>query len=282
VVSWVNSLTLPLSRVTPDGRTLLFEASNGAGLPPGYLHGRCDENANKSSTHLCSEAYVYRADSSTPGDPDIVCASCNLALPGALGDTFSSVRKGNGAPYPTPYINRALTDDGRYVFFDTSEALVPEDTNNAIDAYEYDVQSGQARLISSGTDPANSYFMDSSADGHDVFFATRAQLVGWDTDQAYDLYDARIGGGFPEPVADVGCSGDECQGQAAAAPGVAALGSSVFRGLGDFRSQLPRRGAGKKCRRGRVKRRVHGKARCVKRRHAARRHARTVQRRANR
>ena len=281
-VSWISSAVPPLSRVTPDGRSLLFEASDGSGLPPGYQHGSCGGNANKTLTGLCSEAYVFRADSSTPGNPDVVCASCNLAAPGAAGDTFLNVRTGVGAAGTAPHINRALTDDGRYAFFDTSEALLPEDTNSAIDVYEYDVQTEQAHLVSSGTDPADSYFMDASADGHDVFFVTREQLVGWDTDKAYDLYDARVGGGFPDPVSTASCSGDECQGSMPAAPDLTSIGSSVFRGLGHLTPRLHRRAAGKKCRRGRVKRRVHRRVRCVKRRHVARRHAGTIRRRAAR
>jgi len=273
----------PLSRVTPDGRSLLFEASDGADVAPGYQHGVClGGSALNPGTDQCSEAYVYRADSSTPTHPDVVCASCNLAVPGASGDTFLNIRNGVSASAVTAHVNRALSDDGRYVFFDTSEGLVPEDTNNAVDVYEYDVQSGHAHLISSGTDPANSYFMDASADGHDAFFLTRAQLVGWDTDQAYDLYDARIGGGFPDPVSHVSCSGAACRGQALPAPDLAVLGSSAFRGVGDLRPRVHRRGAGRKCRRGRIKRWVHGKVRCVKRRLAARRRARTVRRGADR
>jgi hypothetical protein len=268
-----------VSRVTPDGRSLLFEASDGTGIAPGYQHGTClDANANHSGNGQCSEVYVYRADSSTPSAPDVVCASCNLAVPGAPGDTFLNIRRWTSVAIATAYLNRALSDDGRYVFFDTSEALVPEDTNSAVDAYEYDVQSGQAHLLSSGTDPADSYFLDASADGHDAFFMTRAQLVGWDRDQAYDLYDARVGGGFPDPVQTADCSGDECQGHTPAAPDLAALGSRVFRGIGDLRPRLHRRAVGRKCRRGRVKRRVHRRVRCVKRKHAAGRHAQSVQR----
>lgn len=267
----------PLSRVAPDGRTLLFEASSGTELPPDYQHGRCD-----TGTGLCREAYVYRADTSTPSTPDIVCASCNLAVPGAPGDTFLNVRLGVGATLTTPHLSRALTDDGRRVFFDTDEAFTPEDTNGAVDVYEYDVPSRQAHLISSGTDPANSYFMDASADGHDVFFVTRAQLVGWDDDQAYDLYDARVGGGFPEPPPAVaGCSGDACQGPASGPPGAAAIGSSAFRGLGDLKHRLGRHRASRKCARGRVKKRVGGKARCVKRSHRARKRARRAMRSRN-
>jgi hypothetical protein len=193
-----------------------------------------------------------------------------------------SVREGAGASLTASHLARALTDDGRRAFFNTDEALVPEDTNGAVDVYEYDVPGRQAHLISSGTDPADSYFMDASADGHDVLFVTRAQLVGWDTDQAYDLYDARVGGGFPEPpVAVAGCSGDGCQGPASSVPGAAANGSSAFRGLGDLKPRLGRHRAPHKCARGQVKKRGAGKTRCVKRPHRARRRARRAMRSRN-
>ena len=38
-----------------------------------------------------------------------------------------------------------------------------------------------------------------SASGSDIFFPTQSELVGQDTDDLLDVYDARIGGGFPAP-----------------------------------------------------------------------------------
>jgi hypothetical protein len=162
-----------------------------------------------------------------------------------------------------------ITDDGRRVFFTTAEPLAAEDVNGKLDAYEYDVPSGTVHLISTGTDVSDSYYMEASADGHDVYFLTRQRIVGWDTDSAYDLYDARVGGGFPEPpTPPKECSGDVCQGAAPAPPAVALLGSGAFRGLGNFGAPSGRHRA--RCRRGRVRRRVHGRVRCVKKRHAHR------------
>jgi hypothetical protein len=44
-----------------------------------------------------------------------------------------------------------------------------------------------------------------SASGSDIFFLTTAQLVGQDQDEVADVYDARINGGFPAPVAPSIC-----------------------------------------------------------------------------
>jgi hypothetical protein len=81
---------------------------------------------------------------------------------------------------------------------------VPEDSNGKIDTYEFDTATGQVHLLSSGTDTGDSYFMDASGAGDDVFILTRERLAGWDTDNNYDLYDVREPhaghpAGFPDP-----------------------------------------------------------------------------------
>ena len=49
--------------------------------------------------------------------------------------------------------------------------------------------------------------------GRNIFFITSQGLVPQDTDGADDVYDARLGGGFPLPPAPVQpCAGDACQG----------------------------------------------------------------------
>jgi len=160
--------------------------------------------------------------------------SCNSRVSVATGEALTDVHAGASASPPTEHLSHALSDDGRYVFFSTQEALVPEDSNGKWDAYEYDTATGTVHLISSGKDPADSYFLDASPDGRNVFFATREQLLGWDVDQNYDLYDARVGGGLPEPVpATPPCSGETCRGAPAGAPGSGVPGTQLFDGAGN-------------------------------------------------
>jgi hypothetical protein len=133
-----------------------------------------------------------------------------------------------------PFFQRYMSSDGRYVFFTTSQSLLPQDTNGLPDVYEYDVDTGELKLISSGTGESGSWFEDASANGSDVFFLTAQKLTGWDTDTLTDLYDARIGGGYPEPPAlPVPCDGDACQGIPSAVPSFNT--ASGFTGLGNAR-----------------------------------------------
>lgn len=269
VIAW--NLNARVSRVTPDGRHLLFEVTDGNGLASNYDHGSCPTgNPNLVSNGLCSELYVYSADSSSPLSPDVVCASCNPSNAPATANALVNVRVGAGATQLSWHLNRALSADGRFVFFSTAEALVLEDANSTSDVYEYDVASRTVHLVTSGRDVSDSFFLDASADGRDVFFLTRERLVGWDTDQAYDLYDARIGGGVPEPPPPPkACAQDACQGTVPAPPGEANFGSSAFEGQGNASSGSGGKRA-KACKRGFVKKRIRGRARCVKRRHGKR------------
>jgi hypothetical protein len=271
------NLRTRMSRVSPDGGVLLFSVSDENGVGAGHQHGACTSNPNLTTTGICSQLYVYRADASTPLAPAVACASCRPSGAPTGANALLSAHVGSGASQLTTHFSHALSDDGRRVFFSSAAPLAAEDANGKVDAYEYDVPSGTVRLLSSGRDPADSWFLDASANGEDAFFVTRERLVGWDVDRAYDLYDARVGGGFPEPAAPPpACSGDACRGEAHAAPPAAALGSATL-----VRPARPvaRRGArrAKACRRRFVRRKLHGRKRCVKRgrhRHRHRRHRR--------
>ena len=267
--------TMSTARVTPDGRHLLFMSTSDLGLRgrggfPGYDHGtRCTFDLSGGAP--CRELYLYRADSGS-----LSCASCNPSGATATSDALMMLRVGFGASLPSlQNLPRHLTDDGRRVFFTTGEALVPEDANGRLDAYVYDADTASVRLLSSGTEPSDSFFLDASPDGKDAFFVTRSRLVGWDIDDNYDLYDARVGGGFPEPaVMPPACVGSACQGSPERVPAAESNSSALLEGRGDADEQFrPRRRAqtrARACRRGRTLRRIRGRARCVSRRRVRR------------
>jgi hypothetical protein len=234
------------ARVTPNGRYVLFQSSTGAGLT-GY----------DSNKHV--ELYLYNA-----GSHELQCASCRPDGSPARGGASDVSRTFTGATNTTSYLNRAVTDSGR-VFFTTTDSLVSQDVNGRSDAYEFDSASGTVHLLSGGTERLDSYFMDASASGDDAFFLSRQQLVGWDTDQNYDLYDARVDGGMPDPASPPGCSDDPCQGPLSSGSLVGPQGSQTLQGAGNVRSvahKAKRRPV--RCRRGFVRKRVKKKVRCVR------------------
>lgn len=252
------------ARVTPDGRHVEFTTLNSFG---GYDQGSCFTGVGVG----CREVYVWGVGMSQP-----VCISCNPS--GAPATVMASVPANelHGATADSGHENRGLSDDGRYAFFSTAEALVPEDVNGKSDAYVYDTQTRTVSLLSTGTSTADSWYLDSGADGRDVFVVTRQQLSGWDRDSSYDIYDARIGGGLPEPPpSPVQCAAGTCQGALALPPAAGSVASESYSGPGNARGHLKARRRAVRCKRGFVRKRVRGKTRCVKRR--ARR-ARTTRR----
>jgi len=164
----------------------------------------------------------------------------------------------NGNPEIVGLRPRFLSS-GAKVFFTSVEALLPEDTNGVADVYQYDGPSGKLSLVTSGGGGEPMEFADASADGSEVFFYTRDQLVPSDTDEFIDLYVARVDGGFdePEPSPVVPCNGEACQGA-----------GSVPITVPELSSRAPMSGnvkPGRHCGHGRRPVRRHGKVRCAKR-----------------
>jgi hypothetical protein len=98
-----------------------------------------------------------------------------------------------------------------------------------------------------------------SADGRDVFFTTQEKLVGQDIPGIPSIYDAREGGGIPDPPAKEPCHGDACQGQGSAPPTLPDPASTSPIGDGNAGPQPSRQ-----CAKGKRKVRSKGKVRCVK------------------
>jgi hypothetical protein len=111
--------------------------------------------------------------------------------------------------------------DGESIVFTTSEKLQQDDLNEKPDVYLWHCsaecarrgEKGSVAMISDGRDPQGVDLTPArqpaspgmSASGSDIFFTTGTQLVGQDSDELVDLYDARIGGGFPRPPALSSC-----------------------------------------------------------------------------
>ena len=198
-----------LSEVTPDGHSIVFMVTE---IPAAV---------GQTTAHV----EVYDADTGA-----LYCASCTSH--GKLG-MLPMTNGGN------VYQPRWISADGSRVFFVTVEALVPQDTNEVQDVYEWErpgsgecVEStGCVYLLSGGTSPANAGFLDASENGNDVFIVTRASLVGSDEDDLFDVYDVGVRSPLVAPPA---CTGTGCQGVPNPQPIFATPSSVTFEGVGNF------------------------------------------------
>jgi hypothetical protein len=204
------------ARVSPNGRWLAFMSQ----LPlSGY------DNSDAASGKADEEVFLYHAEEGGAGK--LECASCNPSgarpegaeygantlIGGFLvweGGTWLAANIPGYTPYQQEtalYQSRYLSDEGR-LFFNSNDALVPEDENANQDVYEYEPPGvgscsegaaafhasadGCLALVSSGHATGESAFVDASESGDDVFFLTSEELAKNDIDTARDLYDAHV------------------------------------------------------------------------------------------
>jgi hypothetical protein len=228
---------------TPDGSRLLF-------LDRANLTGY-----NSSGS---SEAYVYDANSRS-----ITCVSCNPTGAPPLGG--AGLMKASHNTLLPGYSEGLISPDGSRVFFQTADALVPQDTNGLSDVYEW--ENGRVYLISSGQGTAGSKLSGASSNGNDVFVTTTDRLAPQDIESAAQIYDARVDGGFPYRPFTSGCDSGQCQGPQTPAPVFGAPASATFVGPGNHAPAasaplVKPKPKPKKCKRGFVRKRN----KCVRKR----------------
>ncbi len=259
---WSNNLTINQADVSPSGTLLAFRSQRSV---TGYDNeqaehselpkGECHRGASK---HLCMEVYLYDAVSG-----GLACVSCNPSGARPLGESSLNSLY---VPEEQLYKQRQFSEDGSRLFFQSFDALSPHDSNGRQDVYEY--AGGHVYAISDDAGSHDSFFLDASPSGSDVFLATADQLLRQDTDLRLDIYDARVGGGFPVNVSLPTCdNGDSCKPPPAAQPGVfGAPASATFSGAGNITPVVTSKPAAKRvkpkvCKKGFVKRR----GKCVRR-----------------
>ena len=187
-----SASALPVSANGGDGHFLVFVTA--AKLLP-------------ADTDTAKDLYRYD-DSATEAGKALSCLSC--AGSGGF-EVRVALRSTNNQSLPDPaQQSRVASADVGTVMFTTQEKLLPSDENETWDAYIW--QEGTLSLLSAETEGfgvAGSFHASAiSPDGRDAMFVTRAPLVGADTNNALDLYDARIGGGFPEAAQAEPCESE--------------------------------------------------------------------------
>jgi hypothetical protein len=279
---WANhefDLSELTDRVSPNGLWFAFMSARPL---TGY------DSRDAVSGEPDEEVFLYHAaGGGSPGR--LICASCNPTgarphgivdgrpIPGSVeAEPTMPLAVGTrtwqrsdwlaaNLPVWTPYRlqvsiyqSRYLSNSGR-LFFDAIDALVPQDTNGAVDVYEYEPPAGEGApvddgcgeddstyvaaaggcvsLISSGASREESAFIDASESGSDVFFLTQARLSTLDYDIALDVYDAHVCTAEspcppPPPPPPPACEGDACQ-SPAVGPEALTPASLTFSGAGN-------------------------------------------------
>ena len=214
------------ARVSSDGLHLAF-SSNSKALSMATAGA---DNTDANSGEPDTQVYVYDAASE-----QLNCVSCDPtgARPSGrkvaegVNDEADLWAAAEIPGWPSQlYASRAFAEDGGRLFFNAFTPLTSADSNEATDVYQWELPGtgnctgtaqsfvssagGCISLISSGTSPQDSEFVDAAEGGDDVFFTTESSLVKKDPSEI-DIYDARVGGGFVEPVAPTGCVGESCQ-----------------------------------------------------------------------
>ncbi len=241
--------TGPAANITPDGRFLVF-TSRGALTPdatrregPAQLY-RYDAQSEELKRISIGDRGFDDNGNASPGDARIAQSEGNVG----------TVRR-----------DPSMSDDGAYVFFESSAALTPRALNDvsvngktdAVDlaenVYEWEEtghgdcqqQSGCVRLISDGRDATEGSssggystasaveLLGSDTTGENVFFATADPLVKQDTNSQLDIYDARVNGGFPAPPPALGCD-EPCRPEPRTSTPFGPLGSGTFFGMGNL------------------------------------------------
>ncbi|HET7053091.1 MAG TPA: hypothetical protein VFI09_04140 [Solirubrobacterales bacterium] len=261
---WIQGLAtgataLSPARSTPDGSALLFASE-----------------ADLTSYESEGSAEIYRYDAAQ-GSLD--CLSCDPTKGPPTGSAHLQTLAQTGDPGPVNEFAQIpnLSPDGHRAFFESPDALVPADTDERQDVYEWEANGagscatpgGCLFLISSGKSARDNYLFGVSESGNDAFVYSSDLLTAEDGDETPSVYDARVNGGFASGSSHSECQGEACQ-PAAEAPQGQTPASATFHGAGNVAQKAHQR----RCGRGKRKLSRRGKVRCVPkhRRHHHRKH----------
>lgn len=180
-------------RFSDDGRTVVFMSTRPINGEPSHPAGNGP-----------AQTQVYRFEEGVDLAP--LCISCpppaaaeqgpatfDLQTPinagfGFMGNDASGLAQARGT-----------SADGRRVYFTTTSTLDASDQNAVADVYQWSADTGLALISSGSPESRGEGLLDVDATGDNVFFVSEQRLTASDTDGIFDVYVARVGGGFPDP-----------------------------------------------------------------------------------
>jgi hypothetical protein len=236
------------ANVTPDGRFLVFTS-----------HARLTTD----DTSATGAAQVFRYDAQAGELVRISIGERGFDDNGNAGVSDARIAEQVVDHAGPPRTDPTMSEDGSFVFFQSSAGLTPralndvqiatsENTGEPVYANNvYEWHEGNVYLISDGRDTSLAAaggssvvnLVGSDATGANVFFSTADQLVPQDTDTQVDYYDARICTAsepcVAAPAPPAPCAGEGCRGAPEGAPSLLAPGSAGFAGAGNLTPPPP-------------------------------------------
>lgn len=258
--------------VTSNGEYLMFMSASE--LTP---YQNCVESEGEERCHV--EVYLYDA-----GTGHVTCLSCGPAGSAPRGTasfipqlTGGPGESANWVPPAPPLIDSRPAEGGKEAVmravFQTTESLVPQDTDGTWDVYEWEQEEtegcsraslklasltesqhysaahqGCLYMLSSGTGrelklaglertDAGSHLLGASEGLTDIYIETVEPLTGSASlDNVAHVYDVRQDGGFPAlTTATRSCEPGLCRPEGEAPPVFGEPGSVAFTGAGDLK-----------------------------------------------
>ncbi len=191
-------------QATPDGRFLVFDSIAD-------LMGGDPIEQSQVFEYDAESEQLARVSIGEGEEPEMKSANENGSV---IEAPF--YEEGDGPSATEAQTGRAVSDDGSTVMFISGGALTSkvETAEGVTSVYEYhsggSIDDGAVYLLSDGVNTRNALSNGLDASGQDAFFATADSLLLQDVDTQYDIYDARIDGGFPTPDPPAGCVGEAC------------------------------------------------------------------------
>lgn len=241
------------AEATPDGKALVWETA---------------ANVTGYQSSPAAMAYLYSDDTH-----QTICVSCPRDGSPSVNGPKSALSVVdpvllNVSTTGAPFRLGGLSADGSTVFFRSQDRLAAGAISGVKHIYEW--KEGQIALVANEpiglVGESGLRVVGASGDASDFAFATPERLVAEDSDERSDVYDARVGGGFPPPSPPAsGCEPlqeSSCQPPASASDGNgAAPQSSVASGEGNLQPPGRDKARPKHCRK-------HGKVvRCTRHKH---------------
>jgi hypothetical protein len=217
------SSSSPVAQTTPDGRFLVF--ADAAAVTPDDKSAVQQVFEYDAQTGALVRVSIGDQGFNSNGNTNVDAASLP---PGTAQNIGVSSHPG-------------VSGDGSKVVFMSSNGLTPQALNDAVlpgtshfatNVYEY--SGGRVYLISDGravNANQDTELTGIDESGRNIFFGIADRLVPQDTDQLFDIYDARQGGGFPAPAGPADCMvGDSCQATLSSTPSLPFASSTTAQG----------------------------------------------------